>query len=127
MFCEHCGEKTPDYSRFCEQCGKPVTIRNVPNLKSPIPPPQQSAHNFPRSSSAKAQRDISPDYSRIVLWIQRRYGSYLQPGMDANQVKMQLDSIIRNEQARGIPANALKGFRSFIDQQHAGMLFQTRR
>ncbi len=127
MYCEHCGEKIPEYSRFCEQCGKPVTIQGAPNLKSPAPLPQQPARVFPGLSSGTAKRGKSPDYSRIVFWIQRKYGSLLEPGMDAGQVQMQLESIIRSEQARGIPANALKGFRAFINQQHSGMLLQTRR
>jgi len=126
MYCEHCGEKIPEYSLFCEQCGKPLTPRAAPNLKSPVPP-LQPAHVFRGLSSTTTQPGKSPDYSRIVLWIRRRYGTRLDQGMDAAQVRLQLESIITSEQARGIPVKALRGFRSFIDKQHSGILLQARR
>lgn len=127
MYCEHCGEKTPDYSRFCEQCGKPVTFR--PGQKYPVPAPApQPARTFPLFSKKIIKPGASPDYSRIALWIKERYGVHLIPGMDANQVRGQLEAIIASEQARrGIPQNALKGFRAFIDQQHYGTFIRQQR
>lgn len=127
MYCEHCGEKTPDYSRFCEQCGKPVTPHQ--GQKYPVPAPAlQSARTFPFFSKKISTPDASREYSRIALWIKERYGVHLTPGMDANHVRGQLEAIIASEQARrGIPQNALKGFRAFIDQQHYGMFIRQQR
>jgi len=126
MYCGHCGQQIPVNSRFCEQCGKPVVQSVVPNPVGPAPvtPP---ARGFFGLTRAPAQRSKSPDYSRIVLWIQGRYGSRFIPGMDAGQVRVQLEAILASEQARGIPAKALKGFRSFITSQHSLELLQVRR
>jgi len=126
MYCEHCGKITPDYSRFCEQCGKPVSFRPGQNFQSSAPAPQP-ARNFAGTSQQTKKQSKSPDYSRIVYWIRGRYGARFTPGMDANEVRWQLEAIITNEQARGIPQKALKGFRAFIDQQRYGMFIQPRR
>jgi hypothetical protein len=126
MYCEHCGQFIPDYSRFCEQCGKPVSFRPGQNYQKPSPA-SQTAQSIPILSSKTKKPGTSPDYSRIVFWIQGRYGSRFVPGMDANATRMQLEAIITNEQARGLPLIALKGFRAFIDNQHYGMLIQPRR
>jgi hypothetical protein len=126
MYCQHCGKITPDYSRFCEQCGKPVTYRPGQNFQSPASIPQP-ASIFSGFTPKTKKPSTSPDYSRIVFWIKGRYGSRFVPGMDANEVRWQLEAIITNEQARGIPQKALKGFRLFIDQQRYGMIIQPRR
>ena len=126
MYCENCGVKIPDDSRFCEHCGKPLTFPGSPDSGRPAPAPD-TARGVPVFVSKTKKRSASPDYSRIVLWIQGRYGSRLAPGMDANRVRSELEAIINSERARGIPAKALKGFRSFIDQQQYGMLIQSRR
>jgi hypothetical protein len=126
MYCEHCGNIIPDYSRFCEQCGKPVTYRPGQNFQSPASAPQPS-RIFPGIPPITKKQSSSPDYSRIVFWIKGRYGSRFVPGMDAKEVRWQLEAIITNEQARGVPQKALKGFRLFIDQQHYGTLIQQRR
>jgi hypothetical protein len=77
--------------------------------------------------SKTKKRSTSPDYSRIVLWVKGRYGSRFAPGMNVSQVRSELEAIINIERADGIPEYALKGFRSFIDQQEYGMLIQSRR
>jgi hypothetical protein len=126
MYCEHCGQLIPDYSRFCEQCGKPVSFRPGQNYQKPAPA-SQPAHGIPALLLKTKKSGTSPDYSRIVFWIKGRYGSRFVPGMDTNETRMQLEAIITNEQARGLPLIALKGFRAFIDNQHYGMLIQPRR
>ncbi len=114
--------------KFCEQCG--ARLLNTPG-SSPTPPPAPVVSSAPATTSwfsaflsKTKKRSPSPDYDRIVLWVQMRHGSRLAPGMDANQVRSELEAIIRSERARGIPNDALKGFRSFIDQQEYGMLIQ---
>jgi len=124
MYCEHCGEKIPEYSRFCEQCGKPVTSRSAPSPQSPAPYPMYGSYS-PSSKMAKTGKNS--DYSRIALWIRERYGSRLAPGMDASQLRGELETVFKSEQARGIPVKALKGFRSYIDQQQYANLIQPRR
>jgi len=126
MFCEHCGVQIPNDSRFCEHCGKPVIPPVFQSPKTPAPAPSASRGIFGLFSKP-AKGNASPDYSRIVLWIQGRYGSRFAPGMDASRVRAELEAIMRSEQARGIPAQALKGFRSFIDRQHYETLIQIRR
>lgn len=126
MYCEHCGEVIPDYSRFCEQCGKPVSFRPGQNPQKPVLA-SQTARVISDVSPKTKKQGTSPDYSRIVYWIKGRYGSRFVPGMDTNEIRMQLEAIITNEQARGIPLKALKGFRAFIDHQNYGMLIQQRR
>ena len=126
MYCGHCGQQIPANSRFCEQCGKPVSQQAAPVPANPTPAPQP-ARGFFGLTRAPVQRSKSPDYSRIVLWVQGRYGSRFIPGMDAGQVRVQLEAILASEQARGIPAKALKGFRSFISSQHSLELLQVRR
>ena len=117
MFCEHCGVQIPNDSRFCEHCGKPVTLPVIPSQKpmSPAPSPPRGIFGL---FSQPTKSNTSPDYSRIVFWIQGRYRFRFAPGMDADRVRAELEEIMRSEQARGIPAKALKGFRSFIDRHH---------
>ncbi len=98
----------------------------VQSPKTPAPAPSAPRGIFGLFSKP-AKGNASPDYSRIVLWIQGRYGSRFAPGMDASRVRAELEAIMRSEQARGIPAQALKGFRSFIDRQHYETLIQVRR
>jgi hypothetical protein len=126
MYCEHCGAIIPDYSRFCEQCGKPVSFHPGQNFQKPVLASQTARVTSDVSSKIK-KRSKSPDYSHIIYWIRGRYGSRFVPGMNTNEIRMQLEAIITNEQARGIPVKALKGFRAFIDHQHYGMLIQQRR
>ena len=128
FFCEQCGAHVTGDMNFCEQCGARLLI--TPG-SSPTPPPAPVVSSAPATTSwfsallsKTKKRSPSPDYDRIVLWVQMRYGSRLAPGMDANQVRSELEAIIRSERARGIPDDALKGFRSFIDQQEYGMLIQ---
>jgi hypothetical protein len=101
----------------------PVSVSSVENRLRSVParffkapfPPRNLLVFFPVSPQKQKKHSKSPDYSRIVLWIQAGYGSRFVPGMDANEVRMQLEAIITNEQARGIPQKTLKGLRSFID------------
>jgi hypothetical protein len=126
MYCEFCGTIIPDYSRFCEQCGKPVSFRPGQHFQKPVSA-SQTVRGITDVSPKTKKQGTPPDYSRIVYWIKGRYGSRFVPGMETNEIRMQLEAIITNEQARGIPIKALKGLRAYIDQQHYGMLIQQRR
>jgi hypothetical protein len=52
MFCRHCGNRLPDYARFCNQCGTPQ-----------IPPAQEqpgAAPRIVRSSGPTNNPEIYP-------------------------------------------------------------------
>jgi len=44
--------------------------------------------------------------------------------MDEAMVQRQLESILTEEKARGIPADTLKGFRAFINRHQSKMLIR---
>lgn len=46
MYCTNCGHKNPENSRFCEQCGTPLTGGQQP---PPPPLPQRQGMNFGQS------------------------------------------------------------------------------
>jgi hypothetical protein len=46
MYCTNCGHKNPENSRFCEQCGTPLTGGQQP---PPPPLPQRQGMNFGKS------------------------------------------------------------------------------
>lgn len=126
MYCEHCGENIPEDSSFCEHCGRPVTPGSVLGAVKPAPPGKPGPGQSFFSSIVKGG-SATPDYSRIVFWIQGQYGSRFTPGMDNNKARAELEAILNSEQARGVPAKALKGFRAFIAKQQYGTLIQVRR
>jgi len=47
--------------------------------------------------------------------------------MDDAMVQRQLESILTEEKARGIPADTLKGFQAFINRQQNEMLIRRQR
>jgi hypothetical protein len=59
----------------------------------------------------------TPEYSRIVLWIRDKYGTRFTPGMDDTEVRREIDRILKEERARGVPHSALRGLRGFIGWQ----------
>lgn len=123
MYCEHCGAWTPDYSRFCEQCGQPVTNRGTL-----VPASSATHHPFPvrtpHTKKRRPQPPTAPQYHRIALWIRMRCGNRLSPGMNAVQVRQELEQIFQSERARGIPEEFLVGFRGYIEQQRYDMLLR---
>jgi hypothetical protein len=126
MYCEHCGQKIPDDSRFCEHCGKPLTIYQKTGAKSPVATPQDQGF-LGALFKRPAQKHPSPDYSRIVFWVREKFAGRFSPQMDEAMVQRQLESILTEEKARGIPADTLKGFQAFINRQQNEMLIRRQR
>ncbi len=121
MFCGHCGQKIPDDSRFCEQCGQPVSVSRRPAATIPA---AGSLNGEPATVFFRRMMGLtsSHPYSRIIFWIQDSYGDRFAPSMSDDEVKRQLESIYGAEIARGVPGDMLKGFSVFIRNQKNRML-----
>lgn len=131
FFCEQCGAHVTGDMRFCEQCGARLPFNPGSPPTYPPAPTTPVASSTPGTSGwfstlvpkPKKHRK-SPDYSKVVLWIQDKYRSSFSPGMDPGRVQSELEAIINRERKSGIPEEALKAFRLFIEQQQYGMFRQ---
>lgn len=65
MICTQCGFQNPEGSRFCRQCGAPLSSENNEPINPPQPifPPQQPGYQQPQQTPyAPAQQPYQPPY-----------------------------------------------------------------
>lgn len=64
MFCSKCGQQIPDNSRFCENCGSRVEIKNTPQ-----PPRQEPQWSAPQSYVEEETFTESPKQSKELGFV----------------------------------------------------------
>ena len=69
----------------------------------------------------------SGKYGRLVAWIKSNYGNNFRDGQTSDEVKNQLDKILRELDQRGsLGPDAKRGFRQYIDTRKYGDLVKIR-
>src|SRR4030042_2908524 len=69
----------------------------------------------------------SGKYGRLAAWIKSNYGNNFRDGQTSDEVKNQLDKILRELDQRGsLGPDAKRGFRQYIDTRKHGHLVKIR-
>jgi len=86
MYCEQCGAKNQDISRFCSECGARLVMY-------PLQPDQRTAPASPAYPTAEYTRSRIRGYSRITAWIKKKYPGKVTGISDPYLLKKEIEMI----------------------------------
>jgi hypothetical protein len=110
MFCEQCGTKNLETSKFCSECG--ARLINYPIQSAPRPATTASAYSPPEETHSRIR-----GYSRICVWLKKKYSGKVTGISDPNRMKGELEKMAGDRRS-GIPAKTWTGFLEYLKKQN---------
>jgi hypothetical protein len=110
MFCEQCGTKNPDTSKFCSECG--ARLVHYPMQPAPRPSTTVGAYSPPADSHSPIR-----GYSRICVWLKKKYSGKVSGISDPGRMKGELEKIAGDRRS-GISPKTWAGFLEYLKKQN---------
>ncbi|GEM_PF-4129751 len=116
MFCEQCGTRNLDTSKFCSECGARLVTYPVQSAQRLAPADKA----YPQSEYTRSRHR---SYSRIAAWIKQKYPARISGISDPYRLKSELEMIAGNHKSE-IPAKTWAGFLEYLKKQNYEQLLK---